>query len=531
MYNKYFGLEEAPFSIAPDPRYLYMSDQHREALAHLLYGIRSEGGFVLLTGEVGTGKTTICRCLLEQLPDQTDVAFIFNPRLTAQELLATVCDEFGIAYPQGRAGGKLLVDRLNAFLLENHARGRKAVLIIDEAQNLSCDVLEQLRLLTNLETNRCKLLQIILLGQPELQTVLETPHMRQLSQRIIARYHLNPLTLPDVSAYVSHRLSVAGLERDLFSRTALRKIYRLSRGVPRVINILCDRALLGAYATGHRRITRQILCRAAREVSGGGNWRPTRLVWSLLALFLCLAGGGALATGMVDPWWVGLTLTQPKAPITDPLHPEPSVALSQWLQSGGADEHQAYRDLFLSWGADLLIEGEAPCLTAKAIGLECLEKKGSLRDLRRLNRPAVLTLVDNGGRPCFATLVALEDAVARVLAGGAEIPIPIREVEARWTGDYTLFWRPPPYESGKLRLGDMGPGVAWLERRLASAQGWTPRHGEELLFDETLAASVRRFQLASGLVPDGIVGEHTLIHLNTVTGADVPLLMSPQEVF
>src|SRR5512133_3680712 len=194
MYQSFFGLAEAPFSIAPDPRYLYMSRSHQEALAHLLYGLSGEGGFVLLTGEVGTGKTTVCRCLLDQIPQNCDVAYIFNPRLTVAELLSTICSEFGIAHPDGNSSIKVFVDCINAYLLDAHARGRNTVLIIDEAQNLSTDVLEQMRLLTNLETNERKLLQIILLGQPELGLMLERPELRQLSQRIVARYHLGPLT-------------------------------------------------------------------------------------------------------------------------------------------------------------------------------------------------------------------------------------------------------------------------------------------------------------------------------------------------
>ena len=194
MYIEHFGLKEIPFSIAPDPRYLYMSDGHREALAHLLYGMNSDGGFVLLTGEVGTGKTTVCRRLLESVPQDAEIAFILNPKLTVSELLASVCDEFGVSYPEGNASIKVFVDRISAYLLGACESGKRAVLIIEEAQNLSPEVLEQLRLLTNLETDRRKLLQIILLGQPELREILGRPELRQLSQRITARYHLGPLS-------------------------------------------------------------------------------------------------------------------------------------------------------------------------------------------------------------------------------------------------------------------------------------------------------------------------------------------------
>ena len=251
MYSQFFGLQREPFSIAPDPRYLFMSERHREALAHLLYGVRGGGGFVLLTGEIGAGKTTVCRCFLEQIPKRCNVAYIFNPKQTVTELLRSVCDEFRIPRRPEGATVKDYVDALNEFLLQTHAVGQNNVLIIDEAQNLSADVLEQLRLLTNLETNERKLLQIVLIGQPELRTMLARPELEQLAQRVIARFHLEALSLKETAQYIRHRLAVAGLSRPLpFEREALRRVHQLSRGVPRRINLLCDRALLGAFAEG-----------------------------------------------------------------------------------------------------------------------------------------------------------------------------------------------------------------------------------------------------------------------------------------
>lgn len=266
MYESFYGLKEAPFSIAPDPRYLYMSERHREALAHLLFSLqREEGGFVLLTGEVGTGKTTICRSFLERVPERTDVAFIVHPRLTARELLATICDELGIRYPAA-ATIKILVDQLNHHLLDRHANGRHTAIIIDEAQNLSIDVLEQLRLLTNLETSTKKLLQIILLGQPELREILQRDELRQLSQRITARYHLEALSLNELHAYLKYRLAVAGTRDVIFTDPAVKALFRLTKGIPRLINLICDRAMLGAYSASQKPIGPEYIRSAAREI-------------------------------------------------------------------------------------------------------------------------------------------------------------------------------------------------------------------------------------------------------------------------
>ncbi|MEM5790185.1 MAG: AAA family ATPase [Syntrophobacteraceae bacterium] len=304
MYRKYFGIRKQPFSIAPDPRYLFMSEQHREALAHLLFGIKSDGGFVLLTGEVGTGKTTICRRLLQMLPKNCIVAFIINPRLSVAELLAAICDEFQISYPKRTSSTKVFVDRINAYLLETHAERRKSILIIDEAQNLSDEVLEQVRLLTNLETDQRKLLQIILIGQPELRDKLARPEMRQLAQRIVARSHLGPLSRAEVGQYVSHRLKVAGIagvSEELFSKSTLDRLYAQSGGIPRLINTICDRALLGAYVREKKRVDPCIITAAAVEVLGKplstkdwyrnkGAWIAAGMMMIFIAsILVCLA--------------------------------------------------------------------------------------------------------------------------------------------------------------------------------------------------------------------------------------------------
>lgn len=289
MYASFFGLSEAPFSIAPDPRFLYMSKRHREAMAHLIYGINEGGGFVQLTGEVGTGKTTLCRCMLMQLPENVDVALILNPQISHSELLVTLCDEIGIDYTRDESPINLL-KMLNEHLLQAYAEGRRMVLVIDEAQLLTRAVLEQIRILTNLETTRQKLMQIILIGQPELSEILGRDDLRQLSQRITARYHLQPLDLRDAREYVKYRLAVAGCKRRVFSNRALRRVYEYSGGVPRLINVICDRALLGAYTRDEKNVSAPVVRKAAREVLGKSLRHRTRTWWTPAVVLAMVLG-------------------------------------------------------------------------------------------------------------------------------------------------------------------------------------------------------------------------------------------------
>ena len=313
MYHQHFGLSEAPFSIAVNPRYLFMSQRHRDALAHLLYGVGGGGGFILLTGEVGTGKTTINRCLLEQLPDTTDLAIILNPALSAVELLATACDELQISYPEGTESLKVLTDALHRYLLDNHGAGRRTVLMIDEAQHLDFNVLEQIRLLTNLETNDEKLLQIILIGQPELTEKLARPELRQLNQRITARYNLQPLDRGETAAYIRHRLDIAGLKggQTLFSDAAVKEVHRITPGIPRLINVLCDRSLLGAYGKKMAQVNPKLVKEAASEVFGQESRSNAPSYWlpALAAVIVAIVLGVLVLQGPET--------AQPKSAVVD----------------------------------------------------------------------------------------------------------------------------------------------------------------------------------------------------------------------
>ena len=529
MYQSYFGLAEAPFSIAPDPRYLYMSERHQEALAHLLYGVNGSGGFVLLTGEVGAGKTTVCRCLLEQIPESCDVAYIFNPRQTVEELLATICAEFGIAVPPGNTSVKVFVDCINTYLLDAHARGRHTVLVIDEAQNLSADVLEQMRLLTNLETSQRKLLQIILLGQTELAEMLARPELRQLAQRVIARYHLGPLAKQEVADYVRHRLGVAGTQRKLFPDSLMKSLYRLSGGTPRVINVLCDRALLGAYVQAKERVDRATLKQAAREVFHSPMKRSRRILFFLLAGLLASTALAALLYKPAAQSPVPAK-TEVKAESAKPVTPVAvTPVILEWPAAEPRSQSKAlaYTALFRAWGADFR-EGDE-CLQAGDIGLSCRTARGGLDELRQLNRPAVLLLSDKQGQKFYATLSLLDDKVAIFNVANQTVAVAIGALAEQWSGQYTLLWRAPPVAQPKIQLGDHGPDVEWLRNRLAQINGKAADATEDPVFDEAMLRQVKQFQLAQGLPPTGTVGTQTLMRLSGAADSTAPKLVREQR--
>ncbi|MCH7744150.1 MAG: AAA family ATPase, partial [Proteobacteria bacterium] len=458
MYYEYFGLKEAPFSIAPNPRYLYMSERHREALAHLMYGINSDGGFILLTGEVGTGKTTICRCLLEQIPKDVHIAFVLNPKLDPVELLATACDDLGISYPAG-ASIKTMVDRLNEFLLAAHQEGRRTVLIIDEAQNLSIDVLEQLRLLTNLETNERKLLQIILLGQPELLTLLAQNELRQLSQRVTARFHLDALNRGEVHEYIKHRLTIAGTRRRVFSAAAINRIFKISGGIPRVINLICDRALLGTYAENKLQVSTRIVNKAAAEVLGQKFNFPSMPVYAVAAVLLVatltLLTFYLPSTEIVDSSSKSNELTQlpgdrtrlaaegDTQPVVEsitanisPMVQEIKPDLFNYLDKvedviGHSDVKLAFADLFALWGLVFEDQSIHPCNQATSIGLKCFSNLSGLKEIKSLNRPVVI-----GINQQWVTLSQFNEGAVTLIAGHRQFQVSARELTFAWNGKY-----------------------------------------------------------------------------------------------
>ncbi len=637
MYTDYFGLRERPFSITPDARYLYLSPHHREALAHLHFGIGEGGGFVQLTGDVGTGKTTVCRALLEQLPPHVDTALVLNPAVTVQELLQTVCEELLIDVPPGCQSTKTFVERLNGYLLDANARGRRSILIIDEAQNLSKDVLEQVRLLTNLETNESKLLQIFLIGQPELRDLLSDKGMRQVAQRVTARFHLPGLDASESREYIQHRLAVAGCARMLFSTRAVRRIYRLTKGVPRLINILCDRSLLGAYVTGRQRVSARIVGRAYRELAGRTTARRWTWAHAAIAASGTAVAGLVIAWGLATPWYslvssgssgslatqtasgtilgpppqkiqnsengpdtlsslpategpslagslpgadsppvaeslsvaedasageilpatgsppvAGNAATAQNAPLAENIPASESIAMAE---STPATENtpvvadapvaesasvlqnpqeasapavapdapqmpEAPADRLLAeWGVPPRSSVDVPlCEWAQLQGLRCLVGHGDWSDLRRLNRPAIISLLSARGDAVPAVVTAMtKDSVTLGLRGGS-IAFPLKESAQTWRGEYLLLWRPPLPSAGLVSTGSSGALVLWLRKALKMIDGSNDPETHGLAFDGALEQRIKAFQRSRNILVDGVVGQETLIHLNTALG-------------
>ncbi len=574
MYLAFFGLNEKPFSITPDPRYLYLSERHAEAMAHLLYGIHEAGGFVQLTGEVGTGKTTIVRSLLAQAPKNAEIALILNPRMTAPEFLLTICEELGIGVPDSATQSlKDLVDILSGYLLRAHAAGRRVVLVVDEAQNLAPEVLEQVRLLTNLETNTQKLLQIILIGQPELRELLARNELRQLAQRITGRYHLSPLSAEETTAYVRHRLRVAGATADIFNRFALEEIYRLSDGVPRVINVICDRALLGGYSTDRHRITGPLVRTAASEVFGK-RFTPPWLPWAGTAALAVLLAAGSFGLWRLQPWrWAhapAVTLahaarsandaasavalppgtanetasgtgsgTAPAAAAhaANPAGPgaatgeQASESLATLLAhySGETTTDAAFTRLFGLWGIHYAVDGTDPCTQATQHGLACLTERGSLGQLRLYNRPAILMLTDPVGGSHEVVLTGLDGEHARIELGNSTHQVGDGELSSYWMGDYVMLWRPEAAPVQTLASGMRGAGVRDLRSSLEKLEGVSDAAPSDL-YDAGLASLVRRFQRSHRLTVDGIAGIKTQVALaGVVPSPGSPLLTAARE--
>ncbi len=557
MYNDFFGLKENPFTISPDPRYLFMSERHRDALAHLLYGIGKGGGFVLLTGEVGTGKTTVCRCLLEQLPDDVRLAYILNPKLNAIELMATMCDELGILYDNNEDSLKVFTDLLTNYLIKSEAKGLNTVLMIDEAQNLSVDVLEQIRLLTNLETNKKKFLQIILIGQPELQELLAKKELRQLAQRITARYHLRPLSLTETKAYLEHRLRIAGVNRPVFTKKSVQAIHKNSQGVPRLINVISDRAMLGAFSENQHQVSDKIVQKASQEVLGqkikSASTSSTKsfssLVpkWSLLR-WLALASIIALA-------WFNFSYYQTNQEIEKAELVAKQAAEKQRLEQQLAEKEQALQaqltkaapeklandfwnqqswdrtgslatqNLLALWGIEYIPfqSGEA-CEFVKNYTLECDQGFTGWNFLEKLNRPVNLKFQSGNTGTYWGVLTALNKAEAQLQFGTNQVTIDRAKLNPIWTGEYQLFWKKPNGMNEAIAFGARGTALNWLLDAIKEIEGSSPLTRS---YNASVQDWVEQFQKQNGLVSDGVVGKHTVMMINNLTVDNIPMLQLP----
>lgn len=518
MYLEYYGLREAPFSITPDPRYVFLSERHRDALAHLLYGIGKggSGGFVQLTGEVGTGKTTLCRLLLEQLPEHTRVALVLNPKLSPVELVEAVCEELKLDIDGKRGSLKALTDTLNVFLLDAYAQGLRVVLIVDEAQNLSTDSLEQVRLLTNLETPTQKLLQIILLGQPELREMLGRPELRQLAQRITARYHLTPLDAAESENYVRHRMAVAGCSRIPFSRLGLKALYQRSGGIPRLINIIADRTLMAGYAREQNTLGERLVNRAADETLPGHAryWLHRYGRWAALALLAIVLGGAA-------SWWQAYRQRVP-VPAPAPVAAAAAVdtaaeRLQEQLDDAQETRLTAFTQLLARWQVDagsVSVRDASRCPALVAPGIACLQGHATLEQIARFDRPLIL-LLGTADKPVYALLQGVGVKHVRLDLAGTRHELARASLSKFWTGDFIVLWRLPVDVPATLKLGDSGAGVAWAMERLKTFDGG-PAAASPAVFTPEMEARVRALQEAYGIRADGIIGPETLFALSAL---------------
>ena len=538
MYTEFFGLNEKPFAITPDPRYLYMSARHTDALAHLLYGISESGGFIQLTGEVGTGKTTLIRSVLEQLPAKADIAVILSPQLTTLEFLETITQELHCP-PATERTVKGQIDVLNVALMHAHAEGRRVVLIVDEAQTLSPELLEQVRLLTNLETSKQKLLQIILIGQPELRELLDRPEMRQIAQRITGRYHLEPLTKDDTRAYVGHRLRVAGAQSDIFTRSAINALYAQARGIPRLINVIADRALLAAYTQDRRSVDARLVAAAAAEVFGirrrtpwwplatgiagvvavvfgVGNLSNTpRLAETPREVFMsALPAPSATPTTSLSVETAGDLAAAPATAVAEPAAAPAPVTLQSLLADPafiiGTDA--AIGELLGLWRAHYDAARGEPCEQAQEQALRCLfQRRGTLGELRRVNWPTILSLVTADGAEHPVVVAALGYDHVQVVANGKTFELPLAELSYYWFGDHLLLWRPGDAPARDLSPGTDDVGVRWLRETFAKLDGQPAPLAASTTYDDALEERVRAYQREHQLTIDGIVGARTQI--------------------
>jgi general secretion pathway protein A len=569
MYNNYFGLKEAPFSIAPNPDYLYMTERHQEALAHLYHSIESDAGFVLLTGDVGTGKTTVCRCFLDNLPENAQVAFILNPFLSGKELLREICQELKIEDVPSKATLRESTDSIYRHLLNNHAQGKQTVLLIDEAQHLHFKVLELIRLLTNLETDSQKLLKIVLVGQPELNTTLDKPELTQLSQRITARYHIKPLSFEETQAYIDYRLRMAGYlsEKKIFPPPVVKKIYSVTQGIPRLINVICDRAMLGTYAQSRAVVDLPILNKAIVEVHGekrfkhrplwywlGGSAVAVLILVSLLIVFVFyndqqrfLAKAPEITSRESQQPSQTLEQTPGRETINtatntsqnsnqslpetnQKLKEDQSIAALQKYEAIQSESEITYFSLLDDAVQSLVVSfqtqqtiGRQTCESIQNTGWQCRKVTAETwENILEYNRPGVLVLNNALGEEYYLGLTGLKNNLVEVIHAKGKANMRLDELKSQWSGDFIYLWQPPEGFSDYIFFNSSEYLVNWLANAFSVIDN-RPEVLAKQQFNSLLKQRVLLFQRENDLTEDGVAGIKTLLKINEQLGVAITL--------
>ena len=548
IYQQYFALNCEPFSIVPDPGFLYPSSQHRQAVAHLKYGLDREGGFVLLTGEVGTGKTTLTRTLLKRLPAHVRVAYVLNSTLEVTDVLASICQELSIALPKSSKTSlsKNCIDALNSDLIAAHAEGKKTLVVIEEAQNLSPEVLEILRLLSNLETATHKLLHILLVGQPELLETLAQKDQRQLNQRVVARFHLLPLAKTDVANYVNHRLHHAGANRAIFENAAMSALFKLTKGVPRLINLICHHALLAAYATGAKTVSAKLVKKAAKEIfdtqvaeqKSSGKWLVALFMCSIFAMLIAEryqvdtqdnASEQREITANVEP-----EIIEQQQPLFELVESD-EILIEPSLENISATAAQAqvpvasnpFADLFALWSIEIEpVFSEEEVFALAAINDMDAEKLASseLEELLAVDRPGIVWIEEENGRLKSYVLTALDDESVWLHADSSTRRESLEWFVERWNGAFLYLWYSPE-DIQVLRLGDKDQmAVNWLQSKLQLMDSDYLPYITGGNYTEVIRDKVLNFQQQQGIEEDGVVGRQTIMKLNQIVDSSIPTL-------